>query len=87
MNIQKVCYLILVFLLIVSVSFSQTTSENYIQAETVLVDSVFTNAGVDSLSNSEKQTLIKYIDGIGRPIQSIIMKGSHQEKDIIIKDH
>ncbi len=83
MKITRPLLLILMFCLSSVLSFSQNITLNYIIEETIMVDSVWTITNVESLTNSEKQTSIKYSDGIGRPVQTILKKGSPSEKDIV----
>nr|WP_319570099.1 DUF6443 domain-containing protein [uncultured Draconibacterium sp.] len=62
----------------------QTSTENYIKTETVLVAGKTTEASVNSLSYTQKQTVVKYFDGLGRPDQTNVYKGSGDgSKDII----
>lgn len=64
---------------------AQTTIQNYIRTRTPR-KAISTNTKLDALTSNKDsvETNIQYIDGLGRPIQSIQVKGSPSGKDIIV---
>ena len=66
--------------------FSQaTTSENYVMTNVVKTAGVFNEAAVQALpiTTQGKTQSIAYVDGLGRPLQSVITKASASQKDIV----
>jgi len=55
----------------------------YIQDDRVKVSGIKTQSQLIPLSIAEKTTSRSYTDGLGRIIQTIVMKGSPQQKDIV----
>jgi RHS repeat-associated protein len=79
---------IILFALIVfnSAAFGQATlTQNFIMTNTVKQSGVTNETSVNGLSISTqgKTQEISYLDGLGRPIQNIIVKGSASQKDIV----
>jgi RHS repeat-associated protein len=65
------------------ITYSQTTSKNFLMTERILIDAVYTTSAVNALSTSDKVTTIEYFDGIGRLIQTVQKGGSPMLHDII----
>lgn len=56
---------------------------NWIKETTVRVSGQTTEAQVQALSAGQKNVAWQYFDGIGRPMQSVIMQGSPLQKDVV----
>jgi len=67
--------------LIVQQGIAQNRS--YIQEEVITVAGVTSATQAAALGNNSKQTTRTYFDGFGRPIQSIAIKASPLQKDIV----
>lgn len=67
--------------LISLVAFSQTDSKNYVK--TITARQSTTNSIKDSNSSEMTQQSVQYVDGLGRPLQSVIRWASPDEKDIV----
>ncbi|MGV8096319.1 MAG: DUF6443 domain-containing protein [Mangrovibacterium sp.] len=50
-------------------SYAQTSTQNYIIRETVLVPGKITGSSVDALDYTQKRTVVEYYDGLGRLLQ------------------
>ncbi|GET22019.1 DUF6443 domain-containing protein [Prolixibacter denitrificans] len=62
----------------------QTSTQNYVKSETVLVSGKTTESAVDGLSYTQKQTAVTYYDGLGRVNQTNQYKSSGDAaKDVI----
>ena len=66
-------------------TITTATSEdmNYVLSETILKLGVTTDAGVNGLSVEDKTSVFNYVDGLGRPVQQVIMKGSPKTFDLV----
>ncbi|TRX51638.1 hypothetical protein FNH22_24055 [Fulvivirga sp. M361] len=60
-----------------------SSNKNYIRTETILKDGVTTENSIADLSNSDKAVSYAYFDGIGRPIQTVEVMASHDQRDMI----
>lgn len=60
-------------------TFTPTSGNNYVWT-TVLRGATNTEAGISSQLRTES---VQYVDGLGRPLQSIIVQGSPLKKDIV----
>lgn len=56
---------------------------NYLQEETVLKEGVVAESSINSLFIGERSQNIQYIDGLGRPFQTVVTQGSPLKKDIV----
>lgn len=65
-----------------SIVIAQTTTQNYIK-KTVPISPITTEAGLNALSNAYKIESINYIDGLGRTLQDVLVKGSPGNNDIV----
>ncbi len=64
--------------------FGQTSTENYIKTETVLVSGKTTESLVNTLGHTQKQQSVTYYDALGRLTQTNLYKASGDgSKDII----
>ena len=83
---SRASFLVTVLLLIfIDVVYSQTpsSSHNYIREDAVFVSGILNSGQFDTLSNANKSTTITYIDGLGRPIQSILVGKSPSLRDMV----
>lgn len=73
------------FIAPVSTVYSQVliTQPSAVETYTVRKEAVTDPATVAGLTNAEKTRTISYVDGFSRPIQSIVVAGSPNGKDII----
>ncbi len=55
---------------------------NYVVSNTILKDNV-TIADVDTLSVKSMSSTVQYFDGMGRPIQAVVLRGSPTKQDIV----
>ncbi len=61
-----------------------STGRNYVHQSTVTKPGILNQAQVDALSSTrDRLQQVSYFDGLGRPIQSITIKGSQGTKDIV----
>ncbi len=80
----KYIYSIIIACFCSLIAIGQTSTENYIKSEAVLVSGKTTETAVNSLSYTQKQTAVKYFDGLGRADQTNLYKGAGDaSKDII----
>jgi len=64
-------------------SFSQVTQPAGVETYVIRKEAVTDASAVVSLTNAEKARTISYVDGLGRPVQSIVAAGSPDGKDIV----
>nr|WP_320022269.1 DUF6443 domain-containing protein [uncultured Draconibacterium sp.] len=84
MKTKIIICVLFVFIAGLSPVLGQTSTKNYVKTEVVLVPGKTTELSVDGLSYTQKQTVVKYYDGLGRPDQTNVYKGSGDgSKDII----
>lgn len=75
---------ILFFILLGWEAMGQSTNQNYISTEKVLVLGQALESSIDGLGITSKRTHVEYFDGLGRPVQSNDYKASPDgNKDII----
>ncbi|CAL1519020.1 DUF6443 domain-containing protein [Chitinophaga sp. MM2321] len=60
-----------------------STSSNYIIKTNVNVGNITTQAQTDALTAENRNKTVTYIDGLGRPFQTIAIQGSVDKKDLI----
>ena len=77
--------LILQSFLIVGAAYGQvSTGRNYVHQSDITKPGITTQTQVDALTAASDRTQqVSYFDGLGRPIQSVIIKGSNGSRDII----
>jgi RHS repeat-associated protein len=56
---------------------------NYVVSSVVLADSITDPSTVDALPVAKATQSIQYIDGLGRPVQTVVTQGSPAKKDIV----
>ncbi len=78
---QKIIYSILWFCSL-SIAVGQTTNQNFIK-KTIPVSPVTTEAALNALVSGSKVESISYIDGLGRTLQDVLIKGSPIGNDIV----
>jgi RHS repeat-associated protein len=61
---------------------AQTTAQNFIK-KTIPISAVTTEASLNALTSASKVESINYIDGLGRTLQDVLIKGSPIGNDII----
>lgn len=61
---------------------AQTTNQNFIK-KTTPINPVTTEAALSALGNGSKVESISYIDGLGRTLQDVLIKGSPIGNDIV----
>jgi RHS repeat-associated protein len=66
-----------------TVSSAPTNSQNYVISNT-LKDTIRLEAQISSLTNCQLNQTIQYVDGLGRPLQSVQVKASPLGKDLIV---
>jgi RHS repeat-associated protein len=66
-------------------SLSQTGSsnQNFILTNTVQVEGIQTGSAVNALPIGSRTQRIQYVDGLGRPLQSVSTQGSPLRKDLV----
>ena len=65
-------------------AFAQiNTSQGFVQQENIKISGILTDAQIYPLNNNQKQTTRTYIDGLGRPIQSVSVQASPLQNDLI----
>ncbi len=83
----KFILLFIVFLLnIIALQSQVTSSRNYVIQNQIKFPGVTTQSQVDALLSDKKQQQVTYFDGLGRPLQTVIVEGSKEgtiRKDII----
>ncbi|HEY9256691.1 DUF6443 domain-containing protein, partial [Chitinophaga sp.] len=60
-----------------------STQNNFVYKTIVNTAGVTTQAQVDGLPPEKSNKTVSYFDGLGRPVQSIVIKGASDKKDII----
>ncbi|WP_157604535.1 DUF6443 domain-containing protein [Solitalea canadensis] len=61
----------------------QAQNKGFIQQEVIKVSGILNDSQIYTLSADQKQTSRTFYDGLGRPIQSLAIKASPLQKDII----
>jgi RHS repeat-associated protein len=65
------------------VSESYIQNMNWIISNSIKAPNITDPANVSSLSVNENQVVTQYFDGLGRPIQTVVKKGSPTQSDIV----
>lgn len=60
-----------------------TLSKNFVRTEAILVRGITTENSISALPVQSKSTEYSYLDGLGRPIQSIVVQGSPSMLDLV----
>lgn len=83
-RIMKLKYIIpsLILACSVNVLVAQTTTQNFVK-KTIPVSPVTTEAALNALTSSYKVESIDYIDGLGRTMQNVLLKGSFDNYDLV----
>jgi RHS repeat-associated protein len=79
----KILFTIIIPLLTLQTLFGQTHDINYTQQENIRVAGVTTDAGIDALSVTDKQTTFVFTDGFGRAMQTVTAAGTPLQKDLV----
>ena len=74
---------VVLFMFCVSLLHSQTAFYNYIRADSIFISNITNESQLNNLSNDKLQTTYTYLDGIGRPLQSLIVGKSPSLRDIV----
>jgi RHS repeat-associated protein len=84
-KIYKTAMLLTAALLLTASAFAQTATQNYVRTR-VPRTAVPTNARLDVLTGTRDSimTTVQYIDGLGRPLQTVQQQASPTGKDIIL---
>ena len=82
-NIKRITTLFVAAVLCNVTLFSQITQPAGVVNYVVKKEAVTDATQIATLTNAEKIVAINYIDGLGRPLQSIIAAGSPGGKDIV----
>lgn len=81
---KQVLFLILISWVVgVGELYAQSAGYNYIRVDSILVAGVHNDGQVGQQTGPGIQTTITYLDGIGRPVQSILVGKSPSLKDIV----
>ena len=86
MRLYKLLLLACFVLIVMNVAFSQASSTmNYVMTNTVKQAGITNEGQVPGLTitTQGKSQVISYVDGLGRPLQSVITQGSATQKDIV----
>ncbi len=79
---MKKIFLTITWLCFISALVAQTTTQNFIK-KTNPTTAVTSEATLNAISSVFKIESINYIDGLGRPIQDVLVKGSPNNFDIV----
>ena len=83
LHIKKTVLLTITVLACIQSLFSQITQPPAVVSYVVKKEAVTDPTLIPSLTNAEKVVAINYTDGFGRPLQSIVVAGSPNGKDIV----
>ncbi len=84
MKVRHITFTFLAGILCICNAQGQTSAQNYVKSETVLVPGKTSDANVDALTYTSKRTHTEYFDGLGRPSQTNDYKASGDgSKDVI----
>ncbi|MFN5431661.1 MAG: DUF6443 domain-containing protein [Cyclobacteriaceae bacterium] len=64
-------------------NYPPSTDQNFVRSETMLITGVTSENQIPPLSISQKNTSYSYMDGLGRKLQDVILKGSPSLSDAI----
>ena len=79
----KVLFLGILFILLAGRLFSQSSSYNYVRVDSILISGITSESQITSLSNTQVQKTFTYLDGIGRPLQSLLVSKSPSSRNIV----
>ena len=82
-NIKKTVLSAIAVLICMQSLMSQVTQPGGVERYIVRKESVTDPATIPGLTNAEKTRTVSYVDGYGRPIQSIVTAGSPNGKDMV----
>ena len=60
-----------------------TQALNYIVANTIIEENVTIEGEINNLTADQLDRTVEYFDGLGRPIQSVIVQGSPDKNDVV----
>ncbi|NOS54689.1 MAG: hypothetical protein HOP37_00360 [Cyclobacteriaceae bacterium] len=60
-----------------------TLSKNFVRTEAILVSGITAENAISALPVQSKSTEYSYLDGLGRPIQSVVVQGSPSMLDVV----
>ncbi len=83
LHIKKTLFILAAALACTQSMFSQITQPPGVMSYVVKKEAVTDATQIPSLTNAEKAVAISYTDGFGRPLQSIVVAGSPNGKDIV----
>ncbi len=84
---KKTCILLLLIVFISAYGYSQpSATQNYVMTSVVKTPGIVNEAMVQNLAiiTQGKSQSVVYLDGLGRPLQTVITKGSGGQKDIVM---
>ena len=81
-NIKKLC-IVVSFIFPFLIRFASAQPRAYNQDEIIKIPGITADNQIYSLNVSQKQTSIVYLDGLGRPVQSIAKQASPLQYDLI----
>lgn len=58
-------------------------SQNYVRTVDILVSGITTEAQIESAATTQRQTKYDFFDGLGRPLQSVLVQASPSQQDIV----
>ncbi|WP_298900678.1 DUF6443 domain-containing protein [uncultured Psychroserpens sp.] len=73
----------LAFVVVSSIVLAQTTTENYVKS-TTYKKAVKTQSEIDALIDDDKIESVTYLDGLGRPKQSIVKQAGGHKQHIVV---
>jgi len=62
---------------------AQTTSQNFVYSRTILKEGVKTTSDLANLPADSLRGAVQYLDGLGRPMQNLLIRASSSGNDII----
>ena len=65
------------------VSSADVQNMNYVVSNSIKVPNITDPASINSLTTEQNQQVTQFFDGLGRPIQSVIKRGSPLQNDIV----
>ena len=58
--------------------------QNFVRTETILIPGITTESQIPPLSANQKTTNYEYVDGLGRNLQSVIVKATPSQQDAVV---
>lgn len=83
---MKYCFQLIVFVFISVAAYGQpTATKNFVRSVVIRQWGVLNEASIPAvaIAYNGKAESISYLDGLGRPLQSVITKGSSTQKDMV----